>query len=149
MRFLKSAQGWEEVLRHLKERGLERVVPFVSVDLAGLGDRIKSEFPDSLHQLCVVHKERNVLTKVRVRDKRQVLEGLKRIFDMQNPNQKGEEAKERLDEFIERWEKFYPGIGRYFEGKGVLIMIQTIPYFVLPDGFYCPKHSCVFIKKLA
>ena len=117
MRILESAQGWEEVLRHLKERGLERVVLFVSVDLAGLGDRIKSEFPDSLHQLCVVHKERNVLTKMRVRDKRQVLEGLKRIFDMQNPNQKGEEAKERLDEFIERWEKIYPGIGRHFEGK--------------------------------
>ena len=109
MPILESAQGWEEVLRHLKERGLETVVLFVSVDLAGLGDRIKSEFSDSLHQLCVVHKERNVLTKVRVRDKGQVLEGLKRIFDIQNPNQKGEEAKERLDEFIERWEKIYPG----------------------------------------
>ena len=57
------------------------------------------------------------MTKVRVRDKRQVLEGLKRIFDIQNPNRKGEEAKERLDEFIERWEKIYPGIGRQFEGK--------------------------------
>ena len=33
--------------------------------------------------------------------------------------------------------------------SGVLIMIQTIRYFVLPDGFYCPKHSCVFNKKLA
>ena len=38
-----------------------------------------------------------------------MLEGLKRIFDIQNPNRKGEEAKERLDEFIERWEKIYPG----------------------------------------
>jgi transposase-like protein len=144
LRILESAQGWEEVLRHLKERGLETVVLFVSIDLAGLGDRIKSEFPDSLHQLCVVHKERNVLTKVRVRDKKQVLEGLKRVFDIQNPNRKGEEAKERLDEFIERWEKIYPGIGRHIEGKGVLIMIQTIPYFVLPDGFYCPKQVCIY-----
>ena len=78
-----------------------------------------------------------------------MLEGLNRIFDMQNPNQKGGEANERLDEFIERWKKIYPGIGRHFKGKGVLIMIQTIPYFLLPDGFHCPKHSCVFIKKLA
>ena len=104
MPILESAQGWEEVLRHLKERGLETVVLFVSVDLAGLGERIKSEFPDSLHQLCVVHKKSNVLTKVRVRDKRQVLEGLKRVFHIRNPIQKGEEAKERLDEFIEMGE---------------------------------------------
>ena len=46
-----------------------------------------------------------------------MLEGLKRIFEIQNPNQKGGEAKERLDEFIERWEKIYPGIGRHFEGE--------------------------------
>lgn len=138
-----SSQGWQEVLRHLKDRGLERVLLFVSDDLPGLGDRIKTEFPCSLHQSCVVHKERNVLIKVRVKDKKQVAQDLKRVFDIQNPNHNGEEAKQRLNEFIEKWEKIYPGISKHFEGKE-----QLFSYLKLPFPIWTMVYTTNWIERL-
>jgi transposase-like protein len=138
-----SAQGWEGVLRHLKDRGLERVLLFVSDDLAGLGDRIKVEFPFSLHQLCVVHKERNVLIRVRVKDKREVAGDLKRVFDSQNPNHNQEEAESRLNGFIQKWERIYPGIGRHFEGRE-----ELFSYLKLPFPIWAMVYTTNWIERL-
>jgi putative transposase len=138
-----SAQGWQEVLEHLKERGLKRVVLFVSDDLAGLGDRIKAEFPDTVHQLCVVHKERNVLIKVRVKDKKQVAQDLKRVFDIQNPNHNQEQARHRLKEFIQKWEEIYPGINKHFEGKE-----QLLSYLKLPFPIWAMVYTTNWIERL-
>ena len=50
-----SAHNWEEVLKDLKRRGVQRVQIFITDDLPGLEEAIKKIFPDADWQLCVLH----------------------------------------------------------------------------------------------
>jgi len=50
---------WREFLLDLKNRGVARVVLFVTDDFSGLIKLIQGLFPLSMHQLCIVHLIRN------------------------------------------------------------------------------------------
>lgn len=50
---------WRQVLVDLKNRGLSRVLMFITDDFSGLTSLIEGFFPQSDHQLCCVHLFRN------------------------------------------------------------------------------------------
>ena len=54
-----SAKGWKEVLNDMRNRGMARVLIFVTDDFQGLKKLIQAFFPHSDHQLCLVHLLRN------------------------------------------------------------------------------------------
>jgi putative transposase len=54
-----SLEEWKQVLRALIERGLRRVLLFVQDDFSGLLPIVKSLFPKTDVQLCLVHMQRN------------------------------------------------------------------------------------------
>jgi putative transposase len=52
-------ESWRQVLINLRNRGLTRVLLWVTDDFSGLTDLLRSLFPNSSHQLCTVHLLRN------------------------------------------------------------------------------------------
>ncbi|MBC7221886.1 transposase [Candidatus Bipolaricaulota bacterium] len=60
-----STENWEEVLKELRRRGVERVRTFISDDLPRFEEAIKKIFPKSQWQLCVLHAVRDSLNEVR------------------------------------------------------------------------------------
>jgi len=54
-----SKEVWREVLIELKNRGLTRVLMIVTDDYPGVTNLVKSLFPQTDHQLCMVHLLRN------------------------------------------------------------------------------------------
>lgn len=62
--FRESAESWKEVLRDLKNRGVEKVPKLAIGDGAlGFWRALEDIFPPTKHQRCWVHKIRNVLDK--------------------------------------------------------------------------------------
>jgi putative transposase len=51
---------WLQTLNQLIDRGLKRPLIIASDDFSGLKDAIAALFPNSLHQLCFIHMQRNV-----------------------------------------------------------------------------------------
>lgn len=83
---------WVEVFQDLVNRGVHRVLIFVTDDFPGLHEVILKLFPYSEHQLCLLHLERNLrrgLSK----------DGYKRVRNAQNKDE-GESEFERICEII-------------------------------------------------
>jgi hypothetical protein len=70
-----SARNWEEVLKDLKRRGVQRVRIFITDDLPGLEEAIKKIFPEADWQLCVLHAVRDALNKARKKGPRSLGRG--------------------------------------------------------------------------
>jgi transposase-like protein len=87
-----SAGNWEEVLKNLRRRGVQRVRIFISDDLPGLEEAIKKIFPEADRQLCVLHAVRAALNKARKKDREALAEALKKIYWAESR----EEAEEAL-----------------------------------------------------
>lgn len=54
-----SLDLWRKVIQNLKNRGLTRVLMFISDDFSGLNKIVTSLLPGTDHQLCLVHAMRN------------------------------------------------------------------------------------------
>ena len=53
-------QGWLRIFNDLISRGLHRVSLIISDDFSGLKETIKELFPQTDHQLCLTHFQRNI-----------------------------------------------------------------------------------------
>ncbi|MDR1334718.1 MAG: transposase [Holosporaceae bacterium] len=67
-----SAKYWLSLMNDLKSRGVQRVLIFCTDNLRGLDDAIKSCFPESDHQKCIVHQIRNSVKHVSYKDLKEV-----------------------------------------------------------------------------
>lgn len=99
-----SASSCREVFADLRKRGVEEILIGVADGLPGLKDAFLSVFPKADFQRCVVHKLRNILSKVRPKDKTKVLEDLKGVYD--SPSK--DEALACFKEFERNWVTRYP-----------------------------------------
>jgi transposase-like protein len=52
-------EAWRQVLINLKNRGLTRALLWITDDFSGLTGLLQGLFPQSYHQLCTVHLQRN------------------------------------------------------------------------------------------
>jgi putative transposase len=75
-----SALGWEGVLGELWQRGLRRVLLFITDGLPGLPEAIRRVYPQAEWQRCVVHGVRWSLSQVRSRDRALLAEDLRRVY---------------------------------------------------------------------
>lgn len=125
-----SASGWREVLEDLKDRGLKNVALFVADGLKSLETSIADVFPKSRFQKCVTHLKRNTLKKARKKDKREISEDIKKVFNMNLVYDTRRKALKRLDLFIEKWSKRYPSVKRMFseEIKEYYFTYLEFPY---------------------
>lgn len=103
-----GAESWKYCLDDMKSRGIGDPKLFITDGLNGLGDAIKMSFPNSKHQRCVVHIQRNVMIGVRYGDRKEIAADFKNIYNQETLKQ----ANEKLDEFIDKWSPSYPKICR-------------------------------------
>lgn len=92
------------VLTDLKARGVEDILITVTDNLNGFTDTIKTVFPESTTQICVVHQIRNSCRYVVWKEKKELCSDLKNIY---NAPTKGAAATE-LDLFEQKWGSKYP-----------------------------------------
>ena len=101
-----SKENYRSLLQSLKSRGLKEVLLFVSDGLTGLQDALLEEFPKAKHQACWTHIARNVMNRVRARDKLEVGEDLRKIHQSGN----FEQAQAMYEYFSKKWKHIYPKV---------------------------------------
>jgi len=98
-----SAKFWLQVLSDLQIRGVKDIL-IASIDnLTGFEQAIRSIFPQTDVQLCIVHQIRNSIKYVSWKDEREVIRDMKSIYKANNY----EEAEKALVKFDNKWGKQY------------------------------------------
>lgn len=114
-----TADYWGELLKEMKKRGVAKVDLFVADGLPGLEEEIHCLFPGTQFQKCVVHKMRNILKNTRPKDKEELANDLKEVFDNFSENDTVEKAMLKKTNFVAKWKKIYPKINNYFNEKNI------------------------------
>lgn len=113
-----SANEWGEIFDDLKNRGAKNIDLIVADGLSGLENEVHRVFPEAQFQKCAVHKMRNILNKTRPKDKTEMAEDLKEMFNNFSENDTVENGLKKVEIFIQKWKTKYPRIDRFFkEGK--------------------------------
>ena len=98
-----SSAFWMTVLTDLKARGVEDILITVTDNLNGFTNTIKSVFPQSTTQICVVHQIRNSCRYVVWKDLKEFTSDMKEIYTAVNRDQ----AEVVLDNFEQKWGSKY------------------------------------------
>ena len=111
-----SALFWGEMLKELKEkRGVEEIDLFVADGIQYLENEVVKVYPKTEFQKCVVHKIRNVLNKTSPKDKKEVADDLKEVFNNFNEHATLKKALKKVNDFLKKWEKKYPNFKNNFK----------------------------------
>ena len=101
-----SPANYKDMLLDLKNRGVEQVLLFVTDGLTGLREVCLEVFPNAKHQSCWTHIVRNVIKYVRSKDRKTVLDDLKRVYNAASLAS----AKNELYNFLSKYQSIYPKI---------------------------------------
>ncbi len=113
-----SSVAWSDVFQDLKSRGLEQVGLIVTDELSGICDTVSQAFPGTRHQLCLLHKIRCLLKRVRASKKKELIADFKEVFQIDNQEDSLEDVLARFELFWAKWTKYYPKIeGQLREDK--------------------------------
>jgi len=104
--------GWDEAISSLKRRGVKKIGLVVSDNIANIEEVILKYFAEAEIQFCVVHLQRNILKRVKSKEKFQVSKELKDIFRTGDSRYTREEALQRWYKFLDKWGKVYPSLNR-------------------------------------
>ena len=102
-----TSEGWQEILRNLKERGLQQIGLVVSDALVGIEKSVAKIFPNTPHQFCVVHLKRRINSFVASKYKKQIAEELSEVFQTDNSEDNSEKGWQRWKKFIDKWQSKY------------------------------------------
>jgi putative transposase len=103
-----GAKFWMQIVTELKTRGVTDIFIARVDGLKGFPEAIEALFPQTQVQLWMAHLARRSLSYVSHRDRKEVAQDLKAIYQAATLA----EAERQLDEFEERWTQSYPVIGR-------------------------------------
>ena len=98
---------WGEYFTQLKKRGVEEIDLIIADGLVGFADAAKQVYSTSDIQRCVVHLERNLLRKVKPRDKATFAYDLKELFNKFDKDSSKEKAYKKLKDFHSTWKDSY------------------------------------------
>jgi putative transposase len=101
-----GAKFWLSCLTDLKNRGLDDIFIACVDGLTGFPEAIRTAYPHTKVQLCIVHLVRAALKYVMDKDSRSVAADLKKIYQSATV----QEAEQELEKFAEVWGAKYPTI---------------------------------------
>jgi len=108
-----NLSDWKIILHDLVNRGLKKVLLFVSDDFTGISNAFNSIYPKSYVQKCYVHLMRNIKHKLSKKDATEFNKELKMIKES-----KGfEEGVAKFNKLCERYENRYKEYMKYLESK--------------------------------
>ena len=107
-----STDACVEFLRSMVARGLHPPLLSICDGSAGLCAALDQVFPQSRRQRCLVHKARNVLSKVSSHDQETVKKDFWNLFDLPDEIEPGDAAQARAlglaEDFRKTWDGEYP-----------------------------------------
>ena len=116
-----GSHSWKDFLKALKERGIGDPKIFITDGLQGMPEAISEVFPNSKHQRCLVHIQRNISQNVRVKDRKEIIEDFKKVYNEETINQ----TKEQFNLFVNKWKITYPRlIQRIVETPGLFTYLD-------------------------
>lgn len=108
-----GAKFWLSCLTDLQSRGLKDIFVACVDGLTGFPDAIRTAYPQTKVQLCIVHLVRAALKYVSEEDSKEVIVDLKAIYQAANVT----EAEAALERFAKKWDKKYPTISKQWRQK--------------------------------
>lgn len=121
-----GANFWLGVITDLKQRGVEDIL-IASIDnLKGFDEAIRTIYPYTEIQTCVVHQIRNSIKYVASKDQKAFITDLKPVYQADNESQ----ALAQLEVLKEKWGKKYPIVISSWENN----WLKLSTYFKYPEG---------------
>lgn len=98
---------WGEYLSKLKQRGVEQIDLIVADGLPHFADEARKYYVEADIQRCVVHLQRNLLNKIRPRDKEAFSHDLKEAFNNFDKDSTKQNVRHKLNALVQTWSKSY------------------------------------------
>jgi len=98
-----SSAFWMGVLTDMKARGVQDILITATDNLNGFTETIKTVFPESVTQICVVHQIRNSCKYVVWKDRKEFSKDMQQIYTAPTK----EAAKAALEDFKNKWNSKY------------------------------------------
>jgi putative transposase len=132
--------AYASMLRGLIDRGLSGVRLVVSDDHEGIKAAVAGELPGAEWQRCVVHFERNVLSRVPASEMSEVADDLKAIFKVRREKT----ARALAEEFVELFGGRFPKAISVFEaGIG-----DALTYLSFPGSHHAKLRTTNMLERL-
>lgn len=119
-----GAKFWLSVVTELKNRGVKDIFIACVDGLKGFPEAIEAVFPETQVQLCIVHMVRHSLNYVSWKQRKEVADDLKTIYQAATLQQ----AEANLEQFEAKWNATHPTIGKSWRRNWERI----IPLFSYP-----------------
>jgi len=107
-----GAKFWMGILTELKNRGVQDILIACMDGLTGFPEAVRSVYPDTRVQLCIVHMIRNSTKFVSYKDLKKVCADLKTIYSANTEVA----ARDALEDFGKKWDEKYPMIYKSWYG---------------------------------
>lgn len=118
--YLSESEGanyWLQVLTHLHNRGLKDILIACTDNLTGFSEAIRSVYPKTDIQLCIIHQIRNSLRYVASKDSKVFMKDLKLVYQADTKGQ----AETALLDLEEKWGDKYPVVLRSWNDNWELL----------------------------
>jgi transposase-like protein len=99
-----NQHAWEDLLAHLKERGVQRVGLWISDGQQAMINALELQFPDAARQRCIKHKLDNVLGYIPQQQQEVIAPELKALFYQDHR----EQAEQAYAAFCAKYAPIYP-----------------------------------------
>ena len=96
-----GANFWLGVLSDLQQRGVEDILIACIDNLKGFAEAIKTIYPKTEVQSCIIHQIRNSIKYVASKDQKEFIRDLKPVYQALNK----EQAEDNLSKLAEKWQK--------------------------------------------
>ena len=121
-----GANFWLGVITDLKQRGVEDILIACIDNLKGFDEAIRTIYPLTEVQTCIVHQIRNSIKYVASKDQKLFMADLKPVYRADNESQ----ALSELESLKEKWNKKYPMVISSWEKNWA----KLSTYFKYPAG---------------
>lgn len=117
-----GAKFWLNNFTEMKNRGLKDILIACSDNLTGMSEAISAVYPQTEHQLCIVHQIRNSLSYVSYKDRKELAADLKLVYSSITED----EALTALSDFDMKWGKQYPHIAKSWQSnwQNLVVFLQ-------------------------
>ena len=116
------------MLKKIKNRGVQEIDLVVADGLKGLEDKVLAYYPKAAFQKCVTHLKRNILYRVRPKEKAEMAADLKDIFDIVDNSYTKENAYKRANTIASKWGKKYPSIKRMLDKENLRSYLTCLDF---------------------
>jgi len=106
-----GAKFWMGVLTEIKNRGVQDILIACMDGLTGFPEAVRSVYPNTRVQLCIVHMIRNSTKFVSYKDLKKVCDDLKAVYSANTEAAAGD----ALERFGKNWNEKYPMIHKSWE----------------------------------